>query len=152
MHWHRAGGHVHRDMTPIIRCIRAVVSTKTLLLHLVPTHHHHHPTTTTTTATATAKPPPQNHHHNNHHHNNHYNHHNHHTAVCPQECPFLLRHVSMEASGQPSGAAQRRRQRRLRSWLKHERQSVTMALAEHPTGQNNFLFQLLIRPPWFRIK
>ena len=37
------GGHVHRDMTPIIRCIRALVSTKTLLLHLVRT------TTTTTT-------------------------------------------------------------------------------------------------------
>ena len=29
------------------------------------------------------------------------------------------------------GAARRRRQRRLRSWLKHERQSVAMALAEH---------------------
>ena len=56
----RPGGHVHRDMTPIIRCIRAVVSTKTLLLHLVrtttttttPSHpltpHTHTPTTTTT--------------------------------------------------------------------------------------------------------
>ena len=29
------------------------------------------------------------------------------------------------------GAARRRRQRRLRSWLKHERQSVAMALAEY---------------------
>ena len=38
------GGHVHRDMTTIIRCIRAVVSTKTLLLYLVRT-------TTTTTHT-----------------------------------------------------------------------------------------------------
>ena len=28
------------------------------------------------------------------------------------------------------GAARRRRERRLRSWLKHERQSVAMALAE----------------------
>ena len=36
------GGHVHRDIAPKIRCIRAVVSTKTLLLHLVRT------TTTTT--------------------------------------------------------------------------------------------------------
>ena len=47
VHRHRAGGRVHRDMTPIIRCIRAVVSTKTLLLHLVRT------TTTTTTTTTT---------------------------------------------------------------------------------------------------
>ena len=45
--------------------------------------------------------------------------------------PFLLCHLSMEASGQPSRAAQRRRQRRLRSWLKHERQSIAMALAEY---------------------
>ena len=29
------------------------------------------------------------------------------------------------------GAARRRRQRRLRSWLKNERQSVAMALAEY---------------------
>ena len=29
------------------------------------------------------------------------------------------------------GAARRRRQRRVRSWLKHERQSVAMALAEY---------------------
>ena len=29
------------------------------------------------------------------------------------------------------GAARRRRQRRLRSWLKHERQSVAMALAQY---------------------
>ena len=35
------------------------------------------------------------------------------------------------ASEQPgSGAAQRRRQRRLRSWLRHERMTVAMALAE----------------------
>ena len=45
----QAGGHVHRDMTSIIRCIRAVVSTKTLLLHLVRT------TPTTSTATTTTQ-------------------------------------------------------------------------------------------------
>ena len=39
MHRHRAGGHVHRDMTSIIRCIRAVVSTKTLLSHLDTSPH-----------------------------------------------------------------------------------------------------------------
>ena len=52
VHRHRAGGHVHRDMTPIIRCIRAVVSTKTLLLHLVRT------TTTTTTLRLSLPAPP----------------------------------------------------------------------------------------------
>ena len=37
----------------------------------------------------------------------------------------------MDLSEQPgSGAAQRRRQRRLRSWLRHERMTVAMALAE----------------------
>ena len=37
----------------------------------------------------------------------------------------------MMASEQPgSGAAQRRRQRRVRSWLRHERMTVAMALAE----------------------
>ena len=54
--WHKAKGHVPRDMTLQIRCIRAVVSTKTLLLHLVRT------TTTTTN--------------NNHHNHNNHNHHN----------------------------------------------------------------------------
>ena len=42
----------HKDMTPIIRCIRVVVSTKTLLLLLVRT------TTTTTTRTTTQVFPP----------------------------------------------------------------------------------------------
>ena len=45
----RAGGHVHRDMTPIIRCIRAVVSTKTLLLHLQPTTTNYNQLQPTTT-------------------------------------------------------------------------------------------------------
>ena len=34
-----------------------------------------------------------------------------------------------ESSGQPSGAARRRRERRLRSMLRHEQQTVRMALA-----------------------
>ena len=61
------GGYVHRDMTPIIRCIRAVVWTKTLLLHLVRT------TTTTTTTRARSwtdtrvfMPCPHNNHHSHH--------------------------------------------------------------------------------------
>ena len=53
------------------------------------------------------------------------------TSCLSSRVPFLLCHLSMEAGGQPSGAAQRRRQRRLRSWLTHERQSVAMALAEY---------------------
>ena len=34
------------------------------------------------------------------------------------------------ASGQPMSAAQRRKGRRLRSWWRHEQQSIAMALAE----------------------
>ena len=34
------------------------------------------------------------------------------------------------ASGEPSGAAQRRRGRRLRAMLRHEQQSIAIALAE----------------------
>ena len=36
----------------------------------------------------------------------------------------------MDGVGNATGAAQRRRQRRLRSWLRHERMTVAMALAE----------------------
>ena len=55
------------------------------------------------------------------------------SSICvTQACPFLCGVLSvMMASEQPgSGAAQRRRQRRLRSWLRHERMTVAMALAE----------------------
>ena len=48
--------------------------------------------------------------------------------------------MAMMASGQPgSGAAQRRRGRRLRSWWRHEQQSIAMALAAatHHTAQRN---------------
>ena len=49
-----------------------------------------------------------------------------------QACPFLCGVFSvMMASEQPgSGAAQRRRQRRLRPWLRHERMTVAMALVQ----------------------
>ena len=36
----------------------------------------------------------------------------------------------MDGVGNATGAAMRRRQRRLRSWLRHERMTVAMALAE----------------------
>ena len=39
--------------------------------------------------------------------------------------------MMMAGGDDGEGAARRRRQRRLRSWLKHERQSVAMALAEY---------------------
>ena len=49
----------------------------------------------------------------------------------PRVLFFASPAVGMDLSEQPgSGAAQRRRQRRLRSWLRHERMTVAMALAE----------------------
>ena len=45
-----------------------------------------------------------------------------------------------ESSGQPSGAARRRRERRLRSMLRHEQQTVRMALAaalHHSAGRSS---------------
>ena len=42
---------------------------------------------------------------------------------------FLCCKFMAELSGQPSGAARRRRERRLRSMLRHEQQTVRMALA-----------------------
>ena len=42
---------------------------------------------------------------------------------------FLCRDFMADSSGQPSGAARRRRERRLRSMLRHEQQTVRMALA-----------------------
>ena len=53
----------------------------------------------------------------------HHNHHNHQLFL-----PFCGDSV-MDASGQPTGAAQRRRQRRLRSWWRHEQQSFAAILA-----------------------
>ena len=53
------------------------------------------------------------------------------TSRLSQECPRLRHLWSMDLSEQPVvGAAQRRRERRLRSWLRHERMTVAMALAE----------------------
>ena len=49
-----------------------------------------------------------------------------------QACPFLCVVLSVIRGSEQNvvGAAQRRRQRRLRSWLRHERMTVAMALAE----------------------
>ena len=58
-------------------------------------------------------------------------HNNNNKAVCPKSAFFFASPLRMDLSEQPvSGAAQRRRQRRLRSWLRHERMTVAMALAE----------------------
>ena len=67
-----------------------------------------------------------------HNHNNHNKHNKHNKQLSDPSVPFLCGVLSvMMASEQPgSGAAQRRRQRRLRSWLRHERMTVGMALAE----------------------
>ena len=86
----------------LIRCMRAVVSTKTLLLHCV------RATTTTRRLVQGVA-----------------------TAVCD---PGLVRTpaVAMSAAHveRVTGSARRRRERRLRSMLRHERMSVAMALAE----------------------
>ena len=58
--------------------------------------------------------------------------------------PFLCVLLVMdELSGQPMRAAQRRRQRRLRSMLRHEQQSIRMALAtvmHHSSGKVHTAF------------
>ena len=62
-------------------------------------------------------------------------------SVCVGDfcCAFKL--STMDGVGNETGSAMRRRQRRLRSWLRHERMTVAMALAEstHHTsrGQKN---------------
>ena len=69
---------------------------------------------------------------------NHHNHHNHHKAFPPKRGSFvafcvkpqrLMMDVERDAGG-GTGCARRRRERRLRSMLRHERMSVAMALAE----------------------
>ena len=53
------------------------------------------------------------------------------TKLSVPRVPLFASPLRMDLSEQPVvGAAQRRRQRRLRSWLRHERMTVAMALAE----------------------
>ena len=53
------------------------------------------------------------------------------TKLSIPRVPFFASPLRMDLSEQPvSGAAKRRWQRRLRSWLRHERMTVAMALAE----------------------
>ena len=61
----------------------------------------------------------------------HHHHHNHHTVVFLRSafCVNLAKTLAV-AMSERDGAAKRRRERRLRSWAKHERQTVAMALAE----------------------
>ena len=60
--------------------------------------------------------------------NNHHNHNN--QASIPKRAHiFCASPVTMDLSGQPTGAAQRRKQRRLRSWWRHEQQSIAAVLA-----------------------
>ena len=52
------------------------------------------------------------------------------TGVYPKRAHFFGSIFTMGPSGQPMSATQRRRGRRLRAALRHERQSIAMALAE----------------------
>ena len=67
-------------------------------------HHHHHPSLPTS-------PPPSSHTH----------HHHHHQAFDSGSCCFLR---SPKLNISDVGSARRRRERRLRSWLRHERMTV----------------------------
>ena len=103
--------------------------------HTPHTPHHTPPTEHTTpqhnvhsTTHITCAQPCQ---HTHTHHTTHNTHTTHTTQALNGLCDrFLLRVAMMdESSWQPMSAAQRRRQRRLRSMLRHEQQTVRMALA-----------------------
>ena len=92
----------------------------------------------------------------NHNHNNHNN-----QAVCPKRALVCVTCGGMDDSGQPmvaraSGAAQRRKLRRLRAALRHEQQSIAMVLASALRVQWRFRYPLplmlrgsvLIRVMW----
>ena len=74
-----------------------------------------------------------NHNHNHHHHHNHHNHHNHHKPFCSfcyLFCVAFCGTLAVAMSDRDGGSsAWRRRERRLRSMLRHERQTVAMELA-----------------------
>ena len=53
------------------------------------------------------------------------------TPVCDPVSVVCSAGAMMGARDDGEGAARRRRERRLRSWLKHERQSVAMSLSEY---------------------
>ena len=112
--------------------------------------HHHSQNTDTmhTTHIHSSFPPPSVHQHQHHHRHQH--HHYHHTGSDRLVTLVFTRvaHFMAELSGQPgsgaapsgspstrdrgdgAGSAHRRRERRLRSFLRHERLAVAMALAQ----------------------
>ena len=101
-HRYRAGGRVHRDMAPIIRRMRRDV----IWINIC---HQHLVRTTTTTTTARQR-----------------------VSFAQVLCAIF---ASMASVGDTrvdhaSGAARRRRERRLRAYLKYARMSVAMALAQ----------------------
>ena len=61
--------------------------------------------------------------------NNNHNNHNNQTSIPSVPISFVFALVTMDPTGQPLSAAQRRKQRRLRSWWRHEQQSIAAALA-----------------------
>ena len=74
-----------------------------------------------------------------HKHHNHHNHHNHHRLrqVCEHfvmRCNFMAESSCRPRMVDGDGAANRRRQRRLRSWCRHEQQTVAAVLATTAFG------------------
>ena len=75
----------------------------------------------------------QNHHHHHFHHHTLPTHHHHQTSTLKRAlffCGVLCAGSGCWPMAGGAGAAKRRRERRLRSWAKHERLTVAMALAE----------------------
>ena len=72
---------------------------------------------------------------NNKNNKNNKNNNNHHKASWPVCIPFVVNHISktltvgLLMAERDVGSARRRRERRLRSWLRHERMTVRMELA-----------------------
>ena len=103
------GDHVHRDTAPIIWCICDALSTEMRHLHSGPHHHHHH--------------------HPHHHHHQAFDSN---TRFLFLVCVTVMFQNPADGScaDRVLGSSRRRRERRLRSMLRHERMTVAMALAE----------------------
>ena len=98
VHWFRAGGRVYRDTAPIIRCISCGVMDKHFFVCFL-----------------SAPQTPQEHEHSRD------------PCLCACLFPCLLWRLAMSMAGLAGGAARRRRERQLRSFLRHEELSVKMA-------------------------
>ena len=150
VHRHRAGGRVHRDTAPIISCLRnAPGQTHRSLSHVHHTHHtqtHHLTHTHLTHATHTTHTTHKTQHtqhttHTTQHTTQHTTHTTHTTRRLGSQVlrasvifvDTLAGDLSMAARALPlvssGGSAVRRRERRLRSFWRHEQMAIQMALA-----------------------